>query len=102
MSIGTDENPIQNIYVSEIEIDGNLIIEGDNVTIGGNATPVDAIFVNSAYVYETLSVGNIEGDTNYVFPSSRTGNADWYATMTDNYTGLTMARCITILLVGVV
>ncbi len=75
ISIGTDDNPIQNIYVTNIEVDGNLVIEGDNVTIGGNTAPVDAIFVNAAYVYETLSVGNVEGDTNYVFPSSRAGNS---------------------------
>ena len=75
ISIGTDLNPIENIYVTNIEVDGNLIIEGDNVTIGGNTAPVDAIFVNAAYVYETLSVGNVEGDTNYVFPSSRAGNS---------------------------
>ena len=75
ISIGTDNNPIQNIYVTNIEVDGNLIIEGDNVTIGGNTAPVDAIFVNAAYVYETLSVGNVDGDTNYVFPSSRAGNS---------------------------
>ena len=75
ITIGTDDKPIQNIYVTNIEVDGNLVIEGDNVTIGGNTAPVDAIFVNAAYVYETLSVGNVEGDTNYVFPSSRAGNS---------------------------
>ena len=75
ISIGTDNNPIENIYVTNIEVDGNLIIEGDNVEIGSNVAPVESIFVNEAYVYETLSVGNIEGDTNYVFPSSRAGNS---------------------------
>ena len=37
--------------------------------------PVESIYVNEAYVYETLSIGNVEGDTNYVFPSSRSGNS---------------------------
>ena len=75
ISIGTDNNPIENIYVTNIEVDGNLIIEGDNVSIGANTAPVDAIYVNAAYVYETLSVGDVEGDTNFVFPNSRAGNA---------------------------
>ena len=75
VTIGTDNYPIENIYVTNIEVDGNLIIEGDNVTIGSNIAPVDAIFVNTAYVYEFVSFGNVEGDTNYVFPSSRAGNA---------------------------
>lgn len=75
ISIGTDNNPIENIYVTNIEVDGNLIIEGDNVTIGGNTAPVDAIFVNEAYVYETLSVGNVFNETNYVFPPARSGNS---------------------------
>ena len=75
ISIGTDNNPIQNIYVTNIEVDGNLIIEGDNVEIGSNIAPVENIYVNSAYVYETLSVGNVFNETNYVFPSSRSGNS---------------------------
>jgi hypothetical protein len=75
ITIGTDNNPITNIYVTNIEVDGNLIIEGDNVEIGSNVSPVETIYVNAAYIYETLSVGNIEGDTNYVFPSSRSGNS---------------------------
>jgi len=75
ISIGTDNNPIENIYVTNIEIDGNLIIEGDNVTVGGENTPVESIYVNEAYVYEYLSIGNVEGDTNYFFPSSRAGNS---------------------------
>ena len=75
VTIGTDNNPIENIYVTNIEVDGNLIIEGDNVTIGGNTAPVSAIYVDEAYVYEYLSIGNVDGDTNYFFPSSRAGNS---------------------------
>jgi len=75
VSIGTDSNPIENVFVTNLEVDGTLVIEGDDVTIGGNVSPVDAIYVNEAYVYEKLSVGNVAGGTDYVFPSSRSGNA---------------------------
>lgn len=75
ISIGTDENPIENIFVTNMEIDGNLIIEGDNVSIGTENNPVDEIHVNSTYVYETLSVGNVAGGTNFVLPDSRAGNS---------------------------
>lgn len=75
ISIGTDENPIENIFVTNMEIDGNLIIEGDNVSIGTENNPVDEIHVNSTYVYETLSVGDVAGGTNFVLPDSRAGNS---------------------------
>ena len=75
VSIGTDDRPIQNMYVTNIEIDGNLLIEGDNVSIGSNTSPVGNIYVDELYVFEHLSIGNVEGDTNYFFPSSRAGNS---------------------------
>lgn len=75
ISIGTDDNPIENIFVTNLEIDGNLIIEGDNVSIGTIINPVDEIHVNSTYVYETLSVGDTITGTNFVLPSSRAGNS---------------------------
>lgn len=74
ISIGTDQNPIENVYVTNIEVDGSLVIEGE-VTIGSNTSPVAGIYVDELFVEQTLSIGNIEGDTNYVFPDSRSGNS---------------------------
>ena len=74
ISIGTDDNPIENIYVTNMEIDGNLVIEGNDVSIGTVNSPVDSIYANSAYVYQSISVGNIVAGTNFVLPDSRAGN----------------------------
>jgi len=74
VTIGTDDKPIENIYVTDIEIDGNLLIEGD-VTIGSNTSPVAGIYVEDLYVEQTLSIGNVINETNYVFPDSRAGNS---------------------------
>jgi hypothetical protein len=75
VSIGTDNNPIDNIFVSNIEIDGSLKIEGDNVALGAPDAPIDKLYVNSAYVYESLSVGDVDNLTNFVLPSDRSGNS---------------------------
>lgn len=75
ISIGTDDNPIENIYVTNMEIDGNLVIEGNDVSIGTENSPVDSIYANSAYVYESISMGNIVAGTNFVLPVARSGNS---------------------------
>lgn len=75
VSMGTDNNPIDNIFVSNIEIDGSLKIEGDNVALGAPDAPIDKLYVNSAYVYESLSVGDVDNQTNFVLPSDRSGNS---------------------------
>jgi len=74
VTIGTDSNPIENVYVTNIEIDGNLLIEGE-VTIGSNTSPVAGIYVEELFVDQTLSIGNVDNDINYVFPDSRAGNS---------------------------
>ena len=71
ISIGTDDKPIENIYVTNIEIDGNLVIEGSDVSIGTENNPVDSMYANSAYIYESISMGNIVAGTNFVLPDSR-------------------------------
>ena len=75
ISIGTDDNPIENIYVTNMEIDGNLVIEGNDVSIGTATSPVDSVYVNSAYVYQNISVGNVVAGTNFILPDSRAGNS---------------------------
>ncbi len=75
ISIGTDENPIENIYVTNMEIDGNLVMEGDDVSIGTENSPVGSIYASSTYVYESISVGNVVAGTNFVLPESRAGNS---------------------------
>ena len=75
ISIGTDDKPIENIYVTNIEIDGNLVIEGSDVSIGTENNPVDSMYANSAYIYESISMGNIVAGTNFVLPDSRAGNS---------------------------
>jgi hypothetical protein len=74
ISIGTDQYPIENVYVTNIEIDGSLVIEGE-VTIGSDTSPVAGIYVDELYVESKLSIGNTDNDTNFVFPDSRAGNS---------------------------
>ena len=74
ISIGTDQNPIENVYVTNIEVDGSLVIEGE-VTIGSNTSPVAGIYVDELFVEQTLSVGNVFNETNYVFPPAKAGNS---------------------------
>lgn len=75
ITIGTDDNPIENLYVTNVEVDGSLVIEGDNVALGSPSAPVGTLYVDTAYVYDSLSVGNVNNQTNFVLPNARSGNS---------------------------
>lgn len=55
VSIGVELNPIDEIYVDEITVNGNINMPNGG-DIGNTSNPIDNIYANNVTVYETLTV----------------------------------------------